>query len=426
MSRYLIRTAINPYTHYTPADLARTGYIWTNSGNLVFQYGVMNILCTPGTEFVPSGGMDLTAESTAERVNETCDAVILPFADAFRGSFAPSLRRYTALVRRLKVPCHIIGIGLTAELEPDLNAARPFDEDVKALISAVLDHSAMVGVRGEITGRYLQHLGFVPEKHFTVIGCPSLYMHGTEVHLRPVPQQPKNVAFNMNVRCDQAVLNFISACIRAFPGSGFVQQREAEFLDMYYGISGGKKITGLDADLFRQLNRENRVRFFMNVPDWLHYMEGQDLFVGCRIHGTVAALLGGAPAVFLPIDSRTRELAEYHGIPMLYQKDFEGKTLQQLLPGLDFSAFEKKHTQNLMHYHDFLRLNGLPSLLDSSLSQPRGTSPMEQKVYAGLTPALLEPAECYLHLGAAGRAARRLEAGRVLLPRLPKLLRRLG
>lgn len=52
----------------------------------------------------------------------------------------------------------------------------PFDEDVKEFIKAVLDRSAKVGIRGEITASYLKRLGFREEIDFTVMGCP-IYVH---------------------------------------------------------------------------------------------------------------------------------------------------------------------------------------------------------------------------------------------------------
>ena len=55
-----------------------------------------------------------------------------------------------------------------------------------------LDHSSvsdiirnnMIGLRGERTMEYVQHLGLIPEKDATVIGCPSMYAFGPELSIR--------------------------------------------------------------------------------------------------------------------------------------------------------------------------------------------------------------------------------------------------
>ena len=63
--------------------------------------------------------------------------------------------------------------------------------------------------------------------------------------------------------------------------------------------------------------RENRVKFFISADAWIKDMRHIDLSIGTRLHGNIAAILGGAPALFIPVDSRMRELVEYHGFPQV-------------------------------------------------------------------------------------------------------------
>ena len=420
MKRYLIRTAVDPRIHYSAYDLADKGFIWSNSGNLIFQYAVMNVLGTEDTVFEPITDYDITDPKSIDKINETFDAVILPFADAFRESFRQGLIRYTDFIKKLTIPCHVIGIGLNAEYEPDFTQPRKFDEEVREFVSAVLEHTTQIGLRGELTGKYLETLGFIPEKHFTVIGCPSLYMHGSDINTRYPVKNPQKFATNINIRCSDQVEHFLERNLRFYENCDLIQQREAEFFDMYYGINGSKQITNLHKGLYRKLKAENRVKFFMNVPDWLDYMQGIDLFFGCRIHGTVAAVLGGVPSVFIPIDSRTRELAGYHGIATLEEEKLKDKSILTYLERLDFSAFGRLHENNLLHYIDFLRINGLSSILDEKLSWPYGTSPMEKSIFDAYEQETYPPVDSFAYVDAKEKFRRSGEAAKVLSKRLVK------
>jgi hypothetical protein len=72
---------------------------------------------------------------------------------------------------------------------------------------------------------------------------------------------------------------------------------------------------GTPTSLDHPLIRDNRVRFCLDPTTWMDYLETFDFSFGTRIHGTVAALLAGTPALLLAHDSRTLELANYHDIP---------------------------------------------------------------------------------------------------------------
>lgn len=81
----------------------------------------------------------------------------MPLADAFREDFRPVLRNYTQLIRKLKIPVVVTGVGLRANYEPQLDEGFTFDEDVTNFVKAVLEKSAQIGVRGQITADYLKN-----------------------------------------------------------------------------------------------------------------------------------------------------------------------------------------------------------------------------------------------------------------------------
>lgn len=68
------------------------------------------------------------------------------------------LNELTSFVKKLKIPCYVIGVGLKESYEPDFSQPKPQDEAVKKFVTAVLEKSNCIGVRGELTGKYLETL----------------------------------------------------------------------------------------------------------------------------------------------------------------------------------------------------------------------------------------------------------------------------
>ena len=81
------------------------------------------------------------------------------------------------------------------------------------------------------------------------------------------------------------------------------------------GKKGTMLRTGVPVSLKHPLIRQNRVRFFLDPKTWFAHLANYDFSFGTRIHGNIAALLAGTPALLLAHDSRTLELADYHEIP---------------------------------------------------------------------------------------------------------------
>ncbi len=385
--KYLVRGGADPLKTYRPADLAAKNYIGGNSGNMMFLYGVINVLTTEDSVCHINRRKNRWSDEEVARINEEYDAVILPMADAFRNDYRDVLRNYTGLVRRLKIPCVVIGVGLRAGKGDMPQSARPFDEDVRDFVSAVLDHSSKIGLRGEATGSYLEGLGFAPGRDFTVIGCPSMYMHGTAIEER-TPHTDK-IGVGLNAIASDTVNGFYADNIRNNDKIHIIQQRLVEFMDWYYGRSADlstfvpeyRPYNIFDDIDLERLKKEDRVHFFLDVPTWLDQLGSYGCFAGCRFHGVAAAVLAGVPAAITPVDSRTNELAAYHHLPQIPEKDMaSGRALADCIKELDFSQFHKYHRTNLENYVSFLKANGLKSLLEEDPHLPYGSSVLEKRI----------------------------------------------
>lgn len=198
---------MRPTNVYTPEDIYlkdRTGF---NNGNLAYQYSIYRTLWTDDVE-IHADGLS-SNPNLAEKINENYNLYVIPLADAFRDDFRPALRNYTELIRRLKIPVIVTGVGLRANYEPQLDEGFAFDEDVTNFVKAVLEKSSQIGVRGQITADYLKRLGFNEGVDYRVIGCPSLYTFGRELKIRDVNlTEQSTIAINASLSHQKSPSNF--------------------------------------------------------------------------------------------------------------------------------------------------------------------------------------------------------------------------
>lgn len=390
--RYLFNCLSDPRrtTRLIP-DLWRDR-IERNPGDLAYEYAVMNALATnESTEFIPTryyhfGGY---SDDKIDWINETCSAFVCPLADVFSDDFLFLVKRLTVLIRRLRIPCVVPCVGLRATSGAWSAHSSDFNETVGAFIRAVLEKSAMIGVRGETTGRYLDAMGFVQGRHYMVVGCPTLYTYGESLPERSLtpPTQTERCAFHLNPRADDSGWAFIDHLAGQFKESVFVSQYWQVFRQ--FMMSNGKMTSELveSQPVFKALlskyAAENRMRFFLNRTPWMQFLASMDFCIGHRIHGTLLSLLAGTPAAIVPFESRTDELAQFHGLPILSRERLgDTPDWESIQADLDYSRVRRRQKDNFANWLVFLRENGLPTVFDRPCGIPTEQSefPLERQL----------------------------------------------
>lgn len=183
MQRILMRGHKSPFRAASARETLRQNLIGNNVGNLIFAESSFRLLNTSRSAVDLRRLNDLSADV----INDSYDAVVIPLANAFRASFVTELRRMTSLIQRLTVPVVVLGVGAQANLGADQRPGGDIDADVQAFVAAVLDRSASIGVRGEVTASYLAGLGFGSDV-VDVIGCPSMFMRGPQLAIKKRPE----------------------------------------------------------------------------------------------------------------------------------------------------------------------------------------------------------------------------------------------
>lgn len=360
MARILMRGYKDPLRVVSPEATLDRDILGGNSGNLLFSQAAFRMLSTPETEIKVSNFLNLFDKP--DRINANYDAVVLPFANAFRPAFLPLLDRFTQLIERLTIPVTVLGIGAQSDVDYSLEQLDPLRRPVQRFMRSVLQRSPSVGVRGEFTGEFLRHLGF---GDVDVIGCPSMFGHGADLAVRPPTadlHSGSRIALNAARWDGSAMDELVASHCRKYRNLVYIAQGTDDLELMLWGEAGGgaRRDDGVPRHLAHPLFRENRVRFFVDASTWIDYLESFDFCFGSRIHGNVAALLAGTPAHVLVHDSRTREIAEYFDIPHTYMRSLTSSTdAGGLLNESDYGPLVHGHRSRFAVLLTFLERHGL-------------------------------------------------------------------
>jgi len=367
MKMIYVRAGMTPLDAQPVDAVIRRNLFGFNSGNLLFQYSVFRTLMVDDTAFDarPTATVAGSPE-LIERMNAEYNCAVFPMANAFRDGF--NLKKVSALIRSLKIPCVLVGCGLLAAGPEAIREGFPFDDDARKFVNAVLDKSAMLGLRGEYTAEYLKKLGYAPERHFTVIGCPSLFRNGPTL---PAPNPAPITAatrFSINtLPVQRPELNgLIARTERQYPDFHLVLQEQRELAMVAFGTINPIRDAGRDQTGYYPFNhlhrdvRAGRVIGFTQARAWFEYMHTVDYSFGSRLHGNLAAVTCGTPAFVFTSDTRTEEICRYANIPHMPVSDLKPDAdIRQLLEGADFGGVCRGYAERFNHYVDFLNRNGL-------------------------------------------------------------------
>ncbi len=378
MRKVLMRAVMSPLGDNKAIDVITKNLIGDNAGNMIFAQSVFRTVMTEDTviDTIPTNHSFSNEE--IEQINREYDCFLIPLANAFRISFIRELEFLTDLVKGLKIPCIITGVGIQAKIGTDLSTPFKFDEATKNFVNAVLEKSSMVGVRGQITADYLKRLGFIEEKHYTVIGCPSMFMYGKDLPKARVNGLTKNSSVSINFKIDlpQTLHDLLERSRKEVPDFHFIPQSIHELRLLYAGVPYPVKKhkvipENYPLSLSNEIYRTDKILGFTNVESWLQFLRSVDFSYGSRIHGNIAAVLAGAPCYIFAYDARIYELADYHNIPFMKAMDInDGTNILDIYEKTDFSSVQRGHEERFMHFVDFLDTNGIQHIYDKNGDAP--------------------------------------------------------
>ncbi|MFF2327415.1 MULTISPECIES: polysaccharide pyruvyl transferase family protein [unclassified Streptomyces] len=362
MKRILLRSGKSPYDVVPVERALHEDVFATNSGNLIFSDAAHKILETPHSEVVSNGSATRVAD--ADRINSEYDVFVIPLANAFRPSFERQLERLTQLISKLKIPVVVPGVGAQTGINYSADRLKPMQPTVYAFVSAVLDHSASIGVRGAFTERYLRDMGF---RDVDVIGCPSMFLHGSRLDIRETgralgPESRIAINGSHDAVRKHGLGRVINRTHARYPHLRFIGQNLSDARQLHWRDLSHQNasVTGIPTHPDHPMYEEDKVRVYIDPVTWMDELRGFDFSFGSRIHGNIAALLAGTPATVLCGDSRTLELCRYFEIPhRMLAKIPADLDPADLYAEADFGPLVLGHHERFDRFMGFLDKNGL-------------------------------------------------------------------
>lgn len=288
-----------------------------NTGNMMFTQSLTSVLA--GAAW---GSFRLDAQDV-----EGHDAIVLAAAN-----WVNNFDDFGWLADRLektKLPVFLIGVGAQASTADEI-------PDVKAgtlrLLSLVQDRSSSISARGTFSCEVLNRYRI---KSARPTGCPSLMLIGPEGPSPKLLCEPHFDACSIHSTRHgfSSTDEFQTFLYRQALSRGFDLVLQSEVADIHYAVRGrtGEEVPARAAEVLPAIYGadletiatylEHHGHVFTQYPDWIAYMRERSFCFGTRIHGTIAALIAGTPASLIVHDSRTVELAQIMGVPIVRWQD---------------------------------------------------------------------------------------------------------
>lgn len=332
------------------------GKFGNNTGNIMFSESLYRNI---------KGAVRGTFSFSKEDL-DGCDAIVLGAANWMNPH--SDFSDLAARIEATGLPCIIVGIGAQSNVAKTIPVIHP---GMMRLIKYAADSSNMISTRGGFSSRVLNHYGI---SNCLATGCPSLLLSGASTHVRPSPS---------SVSSDEVVIHstrhlwspadaFQASLYRVAISEGYDILLQSELADMYYalGRTNNPEILAKASPVLENVYGqpiESIAKYLVSsgkVPmpfdQWINYLKTKKFSFGTRLHGTIASLLAGTPAVLITHDSRTVETAEAMSIPTIPASDIgERLDINNLLSRASFAAFESGYERYRQNFKAFFHLNGI-------------------------------------------------------------------
>lgn len=214
-----------------------------------------------------------------------------------------------------------------------------------------IEERCIIGVRGYYTAEILNKYGI---KNLQVIGCPSMYYQLDYNFKIRYPQKPiHNVALNFSTFYEKLKKHEKHFLIYgADHNYHFIEQTHSKFTNNIVN----------DEALFVYINKwlSQKTYAFFDASEWQKFLKPFDFAMGMRFHGNVINVWNKTPALFFPIDSRTKELSDFFHFPQMNIEDFDKeKPIEYYAEKADYTDFNKHYPNLLDNFIDFIKKNNL-------------------------------------------------------------------
>lgn len=263
---------------------------------------------------------------------------------------------YADIVEKLNMKTVITSLGVQDYINSiaDMEHIHP---SVLRLLEIVSERSQWIGVRGPHTARILEKAGF---SNVREIGCPTMHWHLDD----RLSIRKKSAVENPLLLYQQTLLPSAEEIMRMVPFMGqdfldqvvFTNELNDDQRLMQMQESNYAK-AGCGAHTFDFI-KKNGI-FPKTFDEWFEIIGKHDFIFGPRIHGSIAALIQGIPAVLLVRDLRAKEIADFYSIPNASYDCLVNMDVHDLYMRANFDEFNNAHKKRHSNFYDFLESNEL-------------------------------------------------------------------
>ena len=269
-----------------------------NSGNKLFTSAIEQYLNKEDIEYDYYKGNE-----TVDVINDKYDLVVIPMANIFNAnsSVVRQLNEYTTLIKGLRIPVYILGCGIQCGSYDNIRElADLIRKPVEEFLKAIYQSGGELALRGYATKEFLDKIML---NSAVVTGCPSFFQKGPNLQIsnEKVKEEIFRPVINGNLKYLQEV-NMLPIFAQ-YPNSIYMDQDEfAEWLyfkNLPLKKKNVWKLVRKKTYYSARLLTEDRVKLIYDIPCWIQYLEEEKFHFSCgsRIHGNIAAILAGVPAM---------------------------------------------------------------------------------------------------------------------------------
>ena len=271
-----------------------------NTGNLLFTAAVYSQL--KNAELIEG-------QENPEKLPDMYDRICIPAANWIYPKF--EFGWLADILEKARMPVCCVGLGT----QIDETQVEMLTSGTLRFLNVLSDQSTSIGVRGALTAELLNGLGI---KNVEVLGCPSLFQSFQIPEIKTVSFDDFGTVggsftrFALAPKKEEVHQQSLARFLFEFADKIYFQSEieEIKYLAGESGLHNGlANFYGRSARIVGQ-TLINKGRCLNSLEAWLQDLQDCSAFYTSRIHGCVAAILAGCPALLLTHDLRTRELAE--------------------------------------------------------------------------------------------------------------------
>ena len=332
-----------------------------NRGNFIWSFGATRLMNPYTTVLVQD--YDYNSQMTPP-----AKAYVIPTANIFdlneNDRKDKMVNVIKGLVEKFNLPTIMLGAGVQIDFSTmsvqTLSNKNVLHTSHRNLLNELQKHRKgefSVSVRGNITETACKNAGF---NNCISLGCPSLTINHS-----------RNLGQDLKLKWDK-FLGKLERGEKIKLGLTLPDKKKnnKNLISLFKKIYDSSNIvyfilqTENDREIALKIAEHSDIFMFDNVEDWMEFTSDLDIILSPRIHGGMAGIIAGTPAVIIPTDFRIMELVNAMLLPTLSLDEIltlDPGDLVTLLKSVkpDFKAFEENRIEKIASYWKILSNVGI-------------------------------------------------------------------